>query len=134
MADDDGRADFGGEAEGLGDMFDGGFSFTAVGCGWGIEFRVWAHGAGWEGAEVVDADDGDGVGFDHLEEAWEEFGAEVVSDFDAGETEGEDFLDHGAAVGVAVGVPTGTEGEGCSRHGAGDCLTREACGCKGVVG
>ena len=112
VADDDGGADFGGEAEGAGDMDDGEFAFAAVGGAGGIEFGVGAGGADGDGAEVVDAVDADGAGADHGLDAGDEFGAQVVTEFDAVEAEGEDFLDHGFAGEVAAGVPAGAEGEG----------------------
>ena len=110
MADDGGGADFGGEAEGAGDVLDGGGALGGVEGGGGVEFGVGAEGADGDGAEVVDGLDADFVGLDFGEDAGDEFGAEVVAEFDGGEAQGEDFVDHGLAGNVASGVPAGGEG------------------------
>ena len=112
VADDDASADFGGEAEGAGDVGDGIFALAAVGGGGGVELGVGAGCADGHGAEVVDADDFDGAGGDHVHDARDELGAQVVAQLDAADAQREDVLEHGRAVLVLPGVPAGAEGEG----------------------
>ena len=50
------------------------------------------------------------------ENSWPEAEAGIVADFDIGEAEVDGLAEEGGAVGGAVGVPAGGEGEGGGRH------------------
>jgi hypothetical protein len=50
------------------------------------------------------------------ENSWPEAEAGVVADFDIGEAEVGGLAEEGCAVGGAIGVPAGGEGEGGRRH------------------
>ena len=50
------------------------------------------------------------------ENSWPQAEAGVVADFDIGEAEVDSLAEEGGAVGGAVGVPAGGEGESGGRH------------------
>jgi hypothetical protein len=50
------------------------------------------------------------------ENSWPEAEAGIVADFDIGEAEVDGLAEEGGAVGGAVGVPAGGEGESGGRH------------------
>ena len=50
------------------------------------------------------------------ENSWPKAKAGIVADFDSGESEVDGLAEEGCAVGGAIGVPAGGEGEGGGRH------------------
>jgi hypothetical protein len=50
------------------------------------------------------------------ENSWPQAKASIVADFHSGEAEVDGLPEKGSAVGGAVGVPAGREGEGGGRH------------------
>ena len=105
--EDDGRGiDASGELESFEGVAKGQFAFARAFGGELIQIgggMVDAHG---EGAEVVEAGDADFPGLDGVEDPGHEADASAVAEFSVFKPEVTDFTEHGAAIRVAMGIPT----------------------------
>jgi len=104
------RLETGSEFNGLQGVTLGQFAFArAV----GRELIEVGRGAGdphWQGTKVVQAGNFDFAGSDRFNNAGKKADADSVAEFGELKSEVANFLKHGAAIGVAMGVPAGGEG------------------------
>jgi len=109
VEDDEGGFDADGELHGLAGVAEdevvvaGFFGGEFVEVGGGVSD---AHG---EGTEIVEGGDLDLAGVDGLDDAGDEADADAVAELGVFKAEVADLAQHGAAAGVAAGVPTGRE-------------------------